>query len=397
MKSCPTCKTCYEDDKTTCVRSGHKALQFERLGTRFIDNKYRLDSVLGHGGNGTVYVGTHLELGHHVAIKLLRRDFAKADPNGRLRLRQEALTACNFDHPNLVRLYDLGTYQVTTGNNGHRTTYDELYVVMQLIQGQTLKEFLTKHGRLEPSQAIEIAGQIAAGLTEIHSHNIVHRDLKPANIMLTHDRLGQLIVKILDFGAIKLVGETPAPPQLDLTGQMFIGSPLYSSPESCTFQRVDARSDIYCLGLILYEMLAGERPYQADDFYGWLNQHASGVPRPLSRVPNNLAGLVMQMLAKRPENRPQSAMYLLTTLNELRQSLGSDEAVETDVSNPKGFETDEDEVTIVGKTNNNHPGGYGPTAHSSGLRTTIAIVVLILSLLSSLFLTVNFLSSSLAE
>lgn len=395
MKSCPTCKTCYEDDETTCARPGHKALQFERLGTRFIDNKYRLDLVLGYGGNGTVYVGTHLELGHQVAIKLLRPDFAKADPNGRLRLRQEALTACNFDHPNLVRLYDLGTYQVKTGNNGHSTTYDELYVVMQLIQGQTLKEFLTKHGRLKPSQAIEIAGQIAAGLTEIHSHNIVHRDLKPANIMLTHDRLGQLIVKILDFGAIKLAGETPAAPQLDLTGQMFIGSPLYSSPESCTFQRVDARSDIYCLGLILYEMLAAERPYQANDFYGWLNQHASGAPRQLSRVPNKLADLVMQMLAKRPEDRPQSALSLLTTLNELRKSLSSDEPVEIDVSNPKGVEI-EDEVTVVGNTNN-HPGGYGPTATSSGLRTTIAVVVLILSLLSSLFLTVNFLSSSLAE
>jgi serine/threonine protein kinase len=387
-----------------CERHGHRPLVVERAGSRVIAGKYRLDLLLGHGGTGAVYKCLHLELNHALAIKLLRPDFANNDPNGRLRLRREALTSCNFAHENLVRLLDFGTCKISIGENGHSEFYEEMYIAMELVEGQTLKDYLAKHGQLTFAEAIEITSQIAAGVAEVHSNSVVHRDLKPANIMLTYDRSGRLVVKILDFGAVKLIGQTPTLPlpDLELTGQMFIGSPHYSSPESCAFKSLDGRSDIYCLGLILYEMLAGCRPYEARDFLGWLSEHAYGTPRPLVGVPSVLADLVMRTLSKRPSNRPQSASDLLTSLQELRKSLGA--AAEAKAQTPFTRNDDSENERTRFATNTSRivvdVAVKGPAVrieHRNRVldRTLIAVITLVLSVLTSLLLTFTFVRNSL--
>ena len=327
MKLCPTCKQCYEDFETSCSQACHSPLVLKRAGTRLINNKYRLDALLGHGGMGAVYRCTHLELNHPKAIKLLLPDYAGADPHGRQRLRREGLTACLSNHPNLVRVHDCGTNVVAVDDEHGARSYDELYVVMELLDGQTLREHLSRVGRLSVRQSLEIARQVASGLAELHSKGVVYRDLKPANIMLTRDHAGDLLVKVVDFGAVKFIRTDSAPDDADLTGALMLGSPRYTSPENCRGEPLDERSDIYCLGLVLYEMLAGRHPFSSKDIADLIYQHAYVPAPPLDEVcqglPSPLVRLVMSSLEKHPERRPQSAAEFIRALLELEAS-GSD-------------------------------------------------------------------------
>ncbi len=406
MKLCPTCNRCYEDQIAVCEQKKHKPLIAQRVGTQIIADKYRLESLLGHGGTGAVYRCKHLALNQAQAIKLLRADFARNDPNGRLRLRREALTSCNFAHPNLVRLLDFGTHKVPINKNGHTEFYEELYIVMELVEGQTLKDYLAQKRQLTFGEAIEIASQILAGLAEVHSNGVVHRDLKPANIMLTHDRSGNLVVKILDFGSVKLIGQSPTLqlPDPELTGQMFIGSPKYSSPESCLLKPLDGRSDIYCLGLIVYEMLAGCGPYEAPpNFLGWLSAHAQVTPRPLHGVPQELADLIMRTLSKLPEDRHQSATELRRELNQIKKSLGS--AVLQTTALPSNVAQDgEDEVTRVATSRPDrvastadHRTRVQPHKNLAPARTIVGIISMVVSLMMSVVLTLTFVRNSFSD
>jgi serine/threonine protein kinase len=397
MRICPTCKTCYEDQQTTCEGRNHLPLEFQRVGNRVIGGNYRLDLLLDNGGMGSVYGGTHLALQFRRAIKLLRPDFARADPDGYHRLQREALTACQLDHPNVVRLHDFGFNQVETESNGKRGVLHELFLVMELLDGQTLKDHLRKGGRLSVNEAIEIARQIAEGLTEVHGHAVIHRDLKPANIMLTRDRQGNLVVKILDFGSVKLVGQFEMVPDLDLTGQLFIGSPQYASPEVCCSLPVDFRSDIYSLGLVLYEMLEGRSPYTANDFLGWLNQHAREPARPLMFANQKLGQLIMRMLSKDPNDRPQSAVALLKMLEEVGSSAyPDDEEVESEVFQM----TDEEETVVVSISANEvigEPIQPIEEHHKSKMNesnSTGPLLALILSIAASVLLTLTVLVTS---
>src|ERR1041385_4494668 len=253
MRLCVSCLRCYEDDILACLDDTHEVLISPRSGSCIIDGKYRLIRMLERGGMGAVYEGTHLELDRRLAIKILVSDYVSADPHAPLRLRQEALTACKFDHPNLVRLYDFGT-NPTAVKDQEQTHADEQYIVMELLQGQSLKEMLAQDKCVALSKAIAIAIQIAEGLAEIHSKGIIYRDLKPANVLICSDYKGDMVVKIVDFGAVKLRHGTSINGGLDLTKAMFVGSPIYASPENCKGEPLDERSDVYRLGLILYEM-----------------------------------------------------------------------------------------------------------------------------------------------
>ena len=311
MKVCPDCQRCFEDESASCSQKEHGPLVFKRAGTRVINNRYRLDRLLGHGGMGAVYRCTHMALDHEMAVKLLLPDSAEADPYGRQRLRREGLTACRFNHPNLVRVHDCGTNGVVVEEEGGAQRYDELYVVMELLNGYTLREHLRQAGPLPSGRAVSIAHQVALGLAAIHSKGIVHRDLKPENVMITRDYKGDMLVKIVDFGAVKFISGDAAPDDVDLTGTMMIGSARYTSPENCRGEPLDERSDIYCLGLILYEMLAGHHPFKARDWADLVYQHAYIVPPPLDEicgnVPTPLTRLMTSSLAKFPKDRPQSA------------------------------------------------------------------------------------------
>lgn len=324
MKLCPTCQSCYEDETLVCAQQDHDPLVHERAGSRVIARKYRLERLIASGSFGSVYECIHIELNRARAMKLLRPEFANADPHGRFRLRREALTACSFDHPNLVRIYDFGTNVVTVREAESSRTYDELYIVMELSRGQNLRDFLKLSGPVPLKQCLAIGKQIAEGLAEIHAKGVVYRDLKPANTMLTFDHKGELLVKIVDFGTVKLTGQRRPVGELDLTGSMFIGSPLYAPPESCMVKTVDQRGDLYSLGLILYEMIAGRRAFNATDFPTLLNQQAYAVPPPLIGPPQALVDLIMRALQKDPKDRPQSAgefVVALQALEDLQQKI----------------------------------------------------------------------------
>ena len=285
---------------------------------------------------GAVYKCTDLQLNRACAIKVLHPDSAEADPNGRHRLKREALTACHFRHPNLIQVYDTGSNFVQIEEPDGTHSYDELYLVMELLEGQTLRDYLRRRQRLTTAEAVEIARQIAIGLAEIHSKGVVHRDVKPANIMLTLDYKGDLLVKIVDFGTVKFIQRQSAIDDLELTGAMIVGSALYTSPENCRGEALAEQSDLYCLGLILFEMITGRRPFNSRGRADLIHQHAyvdaPSLDQIVNNVPDELVQLIRSLLDKDPQKRPQSTQILvreLTLLNELSHLAYAEEIQET--------------------------------------------------------------------
>jgi serine/threonine protein kinase len=277
---------------------------------------------------GTVYRCAHVELNYPYAIKILLPDWASADPNGRRRMRREAVIARRLNHPNLVKVHDCGTNVVVEDEEG-RHRYEEFFLVMDLLEGESLKDYLLRKGALPLEEAVAIARQVADGLSELHSNGILHRDVKPANVVLTRDGEGRPIVKIVDLGAVKFVERSPAFDDVELTGEMMVGSARYTSPENCKGQPLDQRSDVYCLGLILYEMLAGSPPFDSNDRVDLIYKHAYVEPRSLAEVrhdvPESVVSLVMSSLKKSPEARPQSAAEFVRALPDL-EAFGSTDA-----------------------------------------------------------------------
>ncbi|HYP54123.1 MAG TPA: serine/threonine-protein kinase, partial [Pyrinomonadaceae bacterium] len=176
MKICPTCRHCYEDADAVCARdAAHAPLAPARPGTRLVADRYRLDRLLGRGGMGAVYAGTHVELERPAAIKLLLPDLV-SDAQALERFRREARAAARLNHPNVADTYDYG---ILPGG--------EAYIVMELVEGQTLREYINASGSLDAGEAVTIARQVAAGIEVAHRNGIVHRDLKPSNIIHTRD------------------------------------------------------------------------------------------------------------------------------------------------------------------------------------------------------------------
>jgi serine/threonine-protein kinase len=331
MKLCLTCQTCYDDEVALCTTAGHPALKEGRKGTRFV-GRYRLDRLLGGGQWGTVYAGTHDALDRQDAIKLLQMDFiletakrasphllADFDALDRFRkdtvqrFQREAKTAGRLTHQNLVRIYDHGLL-----------SDDEGYISMELIEGQTLQQHIHNLAPVPCASVISIARQIAAGLKAAHKSNIIHRDLKPANIMLMWDE-GELQVKVLDFGLAKLKEDVLSAGGLTASGTL-LGTPYYMSPEQCMGQRdLDHRSDIYSFGVILFEMLAGHRPFEGQSVTEIALKHIREQPPSVTSfrgdLPATLAQLVDQSLRKAAEERPSSMTEILARLSEPERTM----------------------------------------------------------------------------
>jgi serine/threonine-protein kinase len=270
-------------------------IQQDPLIGRIIENKYRIDSVIGAGGMGAVYQAHRLLIGDEVAIKILHTERV-IDPHASERFSREARAAARLKHPNAVSIYDFGV-----SSDGLQ------YLVMELIEGKSLREFAKQHGPLDPSLAAEVTSQVCAALDEAHRQHIVHRDIKPDNVILNSTAAG-LRVKVLDFGIAKLRDDTAS--HLTQTGSV-MGTPHYMSPEQCLGEELDNRADIYSVAVVLYEMLCGRVPFNSPISTAVVVQHVNQPPPPLRAINPGISpqmeAAVLHALEKRREARPQTA------------------------------------------------------------------------------------------
>jgi len=263
---------------------------------RLLGGRYQVGELLGYGGMAEVHRGRDLRLGRDVAIKVLRTDLAR-DETFQIRFRREAQNAASLNHPAIVAVYDTGEERAPTGEALP-------YIVMEFVNGRTLKEVLAAEGRLLPRRAMEITGDICAALDFSHRHGIIHRDIKPGNVMLTQN--GQ--VKVMDFGIARALASGAT--TMTQTSAV-IGTAQYLSPEQARGEAVDARSDVYATGCVLYELLTGHPPFVGDNPVSVAYQHVREDPRPPSDsnrdVTPDVDAVVLKALAKNPMNRYQSA------------------------------------------------------------------------------------------
>ncbi len=266
-----------------------------------LGERYRVEARIGAGGMAEVYRGFDQVLDRTVAIKVLLPQFAR-DAGFVARFRREAQAAARLNQPTIVGVFD-------TGADG-----DRQYIVMEFVEGRTLADFLSSGRRPTLVQAVELTRKIAEALAAAHAQGIVHRDIKPGNVMVTRDGF----VKVMDFGIARMQTDVTAPQTSSV-----IGTPTYLSPEQAQGQAVDARSDIYSLGCVLYELLAGRPPFTGDTPVAIAYKQVNETPVPPSahnpEVPPQLDAVVMKCLAKNPANRYQSAEELAADLERVKK------------------------------------------------------------------------------
>ena len=267
---------------------------FTQLGDR-----YEVGQVIGRGGMAEVYEGTDLRLNRRVAIKALRPDLAR-DPMFQERFRREAQSAAGLNHPNIVAIYDTGEDLI--GDSDSQLSVP--YIVMEFVEGETLRHMLNNGPRILPERALEVIAGVLAALDYAHRHGIVHRDIKPANIMINTN--GD--AKVMDFGIARAMSD--AATSVTATSAV-MGTAQYLSPEQARGELVDARSDIYSSGCVLYELLTGEAPFNGDSPVAIAYQHVNEPPKPPSTldnsIPSSLDSITLSALAKSPSNRYQTA------------------------------------------------------------------------------------------
>ena len=286
-------------------------------------NQYQILARLGRGGMGEVYLASDTRLGRKVAIKLLPEEFTR-DAKRVQRFEQEARATSSLNHPNIITIHEVGEV-------GHHH-----FIVSEFVEGETLRQRM-KTSPLEPETALEVAAQVASALEAAHAAGITHRDIKPENVMLRPDGL----VKVLDFGLAKLT-ETRGPgvdlqaatiAKLSTETGVVMGTVEYMSPEQARGQKVDQRTDIFSLGVMIYEMIAGRRPFEGATKSDVIAALLTVEPAPLRQycvaVPAELERIVAKSLAKEPEARYQSAADLSADLKTLRPSVQSASAAIT--------------------------------------------------------------------
>ena len=344
MLHCPTCGRHYTSDVVICPEdksplqadatiagnpSSHPSIAkppdeipLDRLIGHVLDGKYRLEERLGIGGMGTVYRARHVLIDRAVAVKVLNPRFVE-DEAARVRFHREARAAGRLQHTNAVAVTDFGS------SGGY------VYIVMELLEGRTLREILAKDAPLETARAVSIMLQTSAAVAAAHEAGIIHRDLKPANIFITQSADVPAVVKVLDFGIAKLAADSldeDEPKNLTQVGAM-IGTPRYMSPEQCNGLELTPAADVYSLGVILYEMLTGMVPFSGSSPLAIAMKHSTDIPRRpreiVFSIPEDLERVILQALEKRPEDRPADAAAFRNELLATAERLGLEHAAVT--------------------------------------------------------------------
>jgi serine/threonine-protein kinase len=277
------------------------------VGTVLAD-RYRIEELLGRGGMGAVYRAQQIHMRKTFAIKVLHQQMTSVEEVVK-RFEREAVAAARIEHPNVAAATDFG-----------RLEDRSFYLVLEYVPGKSLAQLLKLERRLSVPRALFIARQIAGALAAAHAVNIVHRDLKPDNVMLIEKAGVADFVKVLDFGIAKLTSEAQTgDTQITRFGSIF-GTPQYMAPEQAAGQEVDQRADLYALGLILYEMIAGKPAFASDEAVALLTMQMLEPPAPLpADVPRDVTGLVMQLLEKQPSERPATAQRVIELIDALAE------------------------------------------------------------------------------
>jgi serine/threonine-protein kinase len=294
MRVCPVCQLKYSDEEPRCFVDGAALEQLAdpRIGS-LLAGRYLIESQLGEGGMAVVYRARHQLVDRPVAIKVMSAHLVR-DASLKERFRREAKNAAALAHPNIVEISDYGEAEDGTP-----------YLVMELLDGSSLDK-LVEQGPMAPAQVAAIGAQIARGLARAHDFQVIHRDLKPENIFVARGPGGRPIPKILDFGIARSLHDQ----RLTSAGQIF-GTPQYMAPERVTSIDAGPAADLYALGVMLFEMVTGQLPFQSEDVTGFLIAHMQQpVPKPsdyVASVPRRLEELIVRLMAKRPEERPVDA------------------------------------------------------------------------------------------
>lgn len=332
MLHCPICGRKYSLDVTVCPEDNSPlqadstiadAAPVDPLIGFTLDDKYRLEARLGIGGMGTVYRARHLLIDRAVAVKVLSPRFVEDDA-AQMRFRREAKAAGRLQHQNAVAVTDFG-----------QTAEGYVYIVMELLEGRTLRDVLAKEAPLDTARAVALMLQTSAAVAAAHEAGIIHRDLKPANIFIVHNSELPAVVKVLDFGIAKLAADTLEEDEAHTLTQVgaMIGTPRYMSPEQCDGVELTPAADVYSLGVILYEMLTGIVPFSGSTPLAIAMKHTSELPRPprefVTSIPETLEAVVLHALEKAPEKRPADAAEFRRELLLTAERLGLEHGATT--------------------------------------------------------------------
>jgi serine/threonine-protein kinase len=326
MKKCPKCGKTYEDGNTLCPADGTALTKTgDALLGKTLANKYRIEERISEGGMGTVYRATHVLMEKTVAVKVLHPSLA-ADEKIVARFTREAKAASRISHPHALNVTDFGEAEDGV-----------VFLVMEYLSGRTLKRVVREEGAMPLARVVLIARQIAGALDAAHAEGVVHRDLKSDNIMLGETAGGDW-AKVLDFGIAKIIEPDGHDP--DLTApNLIIGTPQYMSPEQCSqASEIDARSDTYSFGVILYEMLVGHVPFTGESATSIMLKHlqepAPSVLEERKDLPPAVGQVIARALSKRPEDRQQSAGELAEALELAAQDKSPAVAASTGENKP---------------------------------------------------------------
>lgn len=285
----------------------------DQLVEQTIAGNFRITEIIGSGAMGTIYKAEQISLGKTVVLKLLHRHLL-GDPTLSKRFHREAKAASLLDQVNCIQVLDFG-----------QTDDGQLYIAMEHIDGMDLAELLYEQFPLGPWRVVHILRQVCLALDEAHANGVLHRDLKPENIMVFDRRNAKDVTKVLDFGIAKLQDSAPSSDTFKTIAGVVCGTPEYMSPEQARGEKLDGRSDLYSLGILLYQMLTNELPFEADSALGVVTKHLGEIPKPprelVPGVSPQLEGLCLKLLEKKRESRPQSALDVVAELDRVRREL----------------------------------------------------------------------------